>query len=55
MARRGAQASDPHVLDFAPYTADNDIAVGVAEKLVPAGTVLHRAMPSRCSTIPGRR
>jgi hypothetical protein len=40
MARRGTQASGPSVLDFAPSTADGDVAVGVAEKLVLAGIVL---------------
>ena len=42
MARRGALASGPRVLDFAPSAADDNIAVEVSEKPVPAGTVLHR-------------
>ena len=40
MARRGAQASGPHVIDFVPSAADDDAALRVAAKLVPAGTVL---------------
>ena len=40
MARRGTQASSPRILDFAPSTADGDVAVGVAEKLVLASTML---------------
>ena len=40
MARRGAQASGPHVLNFTPSAAVDNIAVGVTEKLVPVGTVL---------------
>ena len=42
MARQGAQASGPCVLDFVPSAADDDAAVEVAAKLVPAGIVLRR-------------
>ena len=42
MARQGVQTSGPCVLDFAPSMADDDVTVGVEEKLVLAGTVLHR-------------
>ena len=43
MGRRGAQASGPCILDFVPSAANDDAAMEVAAKLVPAGTVLRRA------------
>ena len=42
MARRGAQASDTCILDFVPSAANDDAAMEVAAKLVPAGTMLRR-------------
>jgi hypothetical protein len=41
MTHHGAQASDTRVLDFRPSNVGDD-GVGVAEKLVPVGTVLRR-------------
>ena len=41
MTRHGAQASDTRVLDFGLSNVGDD-GVGVAEKLVPVGTLLRR-------------
>ena len=40
MTHQGAQESSPRVLDFRPSTVDSD-GMEVAQKMVPAGTVLH--------------
>ena len=39
MARRGAQASGPQVLDFGPFDID-DADLEMAQKMVLAGTML---------------